>query len=161
MDKNYSIPLFLLFFGVGLIMATWNSLKDSQAFKQEILSSQDYPIAVALILVILAIVSLITIKNSRKTDGNEKNQAGEETKPMDKSIKKKTIYVMISSLIFVLGVTSLGYFVSTFFFVAFLIFLLKDWKELLFSITFSLIMTTFLYIMFNVMGVYFPNTMLF
>jgi hypothetical protein len=171
MKKNIIIQTALLVIGV-LFLITANSIS-TMGFSGDVLNQRAYVVGLSWLLVIFAGAGIIReYVKGRKGDNVIKVSEAEEKmieleEEANISVKKNSsskVYLsMILIFIFVLGFTYIGYYVTSLIFVFLITWLMFDWskKKWIISLIFSVGLNVILFILFNLINVYFPKTLLF
>lgn len=151
--KNYIVQITFILFSILLFVNGLTSVP-SRTIREDLLNQKDYMIAISIIIFIFSIISIYV-------DWKKRDSIKDEAKPTGK-INKKVLVIIAASLLFVLGATYIGFFTSTLLFVFSITFYLneKTKKNIVKSASFSVGLTIILYIVFNFINVYFPETLL-
>lgn len=171
MKKNIIIQIGLLLGGV-LFLITANNIS-TMGFGGDVLNQKAYVVILSWLLIIFSGAGVLR-EYLKGRNGNQKNDLSEvekeiavleeesETKIEQKSPSK--VYLsMLLIFLFVLGFTFVGYYVTSLVFVFLITWLMFDWdkKKWVASLIFSIGLNVTLYILFNLINVYFPKTLLF
>jgi hypothetical protein len=171
MKKNIIIHMGLLLSGVLFLITAKNI--NTMGFSGDILNQKDYVVLFSWLLIIFSGAGIFReyFKGRKGESVKVVSEAEEQLADLeansDTKIEKKSsskVYLsMILIFVFVLGFTYIGYYVSSFLFVFFITWLMFDWdkKKWVTSLIFSIGLNITLYVLFNMINVYFPKTLLF
>ncbi len=150
--KRYSVQLMFIAFSVLLFVNGITSVK-TQTIREDLLNQRDYMLIIAAMIFGFSLLSiLLEFRKANK----------EQTKPLSFGVNKKVVVIIGVTFLFALGVTFVGFFTSTALFTFAITFYLseKSKASLAKSISFSLGLTVVLFIVFDLINVFFPNTLL-
>jgi hypothetical protein len=171
MKKNIIIQTGLLVIGV-LFLITANSIS-TMGFSGDVLNQRTYVVVLSWILVIFAGVGIIreflkgrkgeSVIKVSEAEGKMIELEDEAELSVKKNSSSKVYLSMFLIFIFVLGFTYIGYYVTSLIFVFLITWLMFDWnkKKWIASLIFSVGLNVILFILFNLINVYFPKTLLF
>lgn len=150
--KRYSVQLMFIAFSVLLFVNGITSVK-TQTIREDLLNQRDYMLIIAAMIFAFSLLSILL--EFRKANR-------EQTEPLSFGVNKKVVVIIGITFLFALGVTFVGFFTSTALFTFAITFYLseKSKASLAKSISFSLGLTVVLFIVFDLINVFFPNTLL-
>ncbi|TSB48401.1 tripartite tricarboxylate transporter TctB family protein [Alkalicoccobacillus porphyridii] len=152
--KRYIVQIMFIVFSALLFLNALTSVR-TLTIREDLLNQRDYMLIVASLILLISLLSIFfEWRKSRKT--NEK-----DTLPAF-HISKKVIIIISATLLFVLGATFIGFFTSTLLFIFAITVYLGELtrKNIVKSASFAVGLTVVLYIVFDIINVYFPNTLL-
>ncbi|MDF1507206.1 tripartite tricarboxylate transporter TctB family protein [Robertmurraya sp. DFI.2.37] len=165
MKRNMAIQAALLICGIVFLITSANI--STLGFNGDVLNQKDYVVILSWLLIVFSAGGISKEwLLQRKVEQLEKGQSTDEEitqQIISKKSRMKIFVSMILLFVFVLGFTYIGYYVTSLLFVFLLTWLMFDWakKKWIVSLLFSLGLNGILYILFNLINVYFPNTLLF
>lgn len=159
--NKYIIQIILILLGTLFLITSFTI--STEGFDGDILNQRNYVVILAVLLIGLSLLNAAYIKfRSQDVDSDAPNEEGEENEPRTKQ-NKNTYLLMIMLVIYAFGVSYVGFFVSSFILAFSLAWYIQQWeaKKWLSSIIFSSGLTLTLYILFGIINVYLPETLLF
>lgn len=143
-----------IFFAVltAIGMAIFYGAMQTKSFIEEPVTASKYGMVVSGLMVLVSLIRIIYNLVTMKNDG---------TKKVSVEYPKLVIIMGILMIIYSFGITKIGYFTSTFVLTWISLLMLsgqKTKKDLVKYAVFSVVFCVFLYFMFQLMGVYLPNT---
>ncbi|WP_019154019.1 tripartite tricarboxylate transporter TctB family protein [Robertmurraya massiliosenegalensis] len=167
MKKNMIIQAALLICAILFLITSSNI--STLGFNGDVLNQKNYVIILSWLLIVLSTGGVIReYLLHRKNKHTEEIQYDEEEMQSDgikisNNSRMKIVISMILLFVFVLGFTYIGYYVTSLIFVFLLTWLMFDWarKKWVISLMFSVGLNGILFILFNLINVYFPKTLLF
>ena len=143
-----------IFFAVltAIGMAIFYGAMQTKSFIEEPVTASKYGMVVSGLMVLVSLIRIIYNLVTMKNDG---------TKKVSVEYPKLVIIMGILMIIYSFGITKIGYFTSTFILSWIALIMLsgqKTKKDLVKYAVFSVVFCVFLYFMFQLMGVYLPNT---
>ena len=143
-----------IFFAVltAIGMAIFYGAMQTKSFIEEPVTASKYGMVVSGLMVLVSLCRIIYNIVTMKNDG---------TKKVSVEYPKLVIIMGILMIVYSFGITKIGYFTSTFVLTWISLLMLsgqKTKKDLVKYAVFSVVFCVFLYFMFQLMGVYLPNT---
>lgn len=169
MKSKFTIQIVMIVLGIFFLIQSFQI--KTMGFKGDILNQRDYVIVLAILIIIASTASiLVEYRRGRKGENSEEilvsdvGQAEVEVDKKELKKNKKNVYItMTLVLLFAYGFTYIGFFVTSFIFVFLFTWLMFNWskKKILTSIIFSVSLNIVLYVLFDLISVYFPKSLLF
>ncbi|BAD62761.1 tripartite tricarboxylate transporter TctB family protein [Shouchella clausii] len=150
--KRYSVQLMFIVFSILLFVNGITSVK-TQTIREDLLNQRDYMLIIAAMIFAFSLLSiLLEFRKANK----------EHTEAPSFGINKKVVVIIGATFLFALGATFVGFFTSTALFTFAITFYLseKSKANLAKCLSFSLGLTVVLFIVFDLISVFFPNTLL-
>ncbi|WP_223701199.1 tripartite tricarboxylate transporter TctB family protein [Sutcliffiella deserti] len=171
MKKSLIIQAVFLLCGL-LFVVTANTIS-TRGFGGDVLNQRNYVIILAWLLIIFSFISIVAevLKSRKGKQPAEVSEAeakmaeleAESGTTIEKKSSSKVYLSMVLVFLFVLGFSYIGYYVTSFVFVFLITWLMFDWdkKKWIKSLIFSIGLNVALYVLFTLINVYFPKTLLF
>lgn len=124
----------------------------TQSFIEEPVSASKYGMVVSGLLIIVSLIRIIQNIATMKKDAGKK---------VTVSYPKLVVIMGVLMIVYSFGITKIGYFTSTFVLTWISLVMLsgqKQKKDIIRYAVFAVVFCLFLYLMFQLMGVYLPNT---
>lgn len=153
--KKYLVQILFILFSILLFVNGITSVR-AQTIREDLLNQRDYMLIIASLILFCSVLSIVL--EWRKSKKNEDHEGNES--PI--YVSKKVVVIISATLLFVLGATFIGFFTSTVLFIfAITVYLNERTRvNILKSASFAIGLTVVLYIVFDIINVYFPNTLL-
>ncbi|MEW4327790.1 tripartite tricarboxylate transporter TctB family protein [Rossellomorea marisflavi] len=171
MKRNMIIQIVLILCGVLFLVTAQNI--GTLGFKGDVLDQRTYVVILSWLLIIFSAAGVVREYLSGRKGVTEKDKSEAEVKmdeleaesevEVEKNSRLSVFIAMILLFLFVVGFSTIGYFVSSFIFVYLITWLMFKWdrKKWLAPLLFSVGLNGVLYVLFNVINVYFPKTVFF
>ncbi|PLR73554.1 hypothetical protein CYJ37_08440 [Bacillus sp. UMB0728] len=171
MKKNMIIQAALALCGVLFLVTAQNI--STMGFNGDVLNQRTYVVVLSWLLIIFSAAGVLREYLTGRKERTERDLTEAEIKmeemEADSEVKieknsRSSIYIaMILLFLFVLGFSTIGYFVTSFLFVFLITWLMFKWdrKKWLAPLLFSIGLNAVLYFLFNLINVYFPKTLFF
>ncbi|WP_194842126.1 tripartite tricarboxylate transporter TctB family protein [Gracilibacillus salitolerans] len=169
--KKIAIEIIMFISGI-IFLVTAFRIK-AGGFSGDVLNQRNYVLILVGLLLILSAISIVrTLLWERNKKADKVKKTVQETEQVVESAENKSnkpvnknIYITIGLiLLFIIGFTHIGFYVSSFVFVFAMTWMMFNWKRNLWirSLIFSLALNGTFFILFQFINVYFPdNTLLF
>lgn len=174
MLKKVIIQIVLILLGVYFVVTSYGI--SSMGFQGDVLNQRAYVTILAWLLIVFSALSMVVeiLKHRRGNESEQLPAASEAEEIMEemkvesdtkivKKGKSKVYLSMLLVLLFAYGFSYIGFFVTSFIFVFLITWLMFDWekKKWIRSLIFSIGLNVVLYILFSLINVYFPKSLLF
>lgn len=153
-NSGFPIPVGLIALALASILTSTQAT--GLANTNEVLTTDGYSILIGTILIMACLYDIVRTARHRRAV-----QGGTGTLPT--VVKKLILSAMIAAVVYVLGVSYIGFYVSTFLFLAFFFLSLEEWdrKKILPAIGFALAVNVGCFFVFGWFHIYLPDAWLF